>query len=109
MAGFSDGVVRVLVLSLEEMRKTHPPNTEFINIIQVIKAHDEPITAISLNDKGNLLVTGSEEATIFVFRIKRELSKKYVYLEPIGFVPVPSSVTFLNWKPLEVRILCLVQ
>ena len=102
VAGFGDGMIRVLVLSLKETKKRHPPRTEFINLIQVMKAHDQAITVMSINEKGNLLVTGSKEARIFVFHIKQELKKKYVCLEPIGFVPVASSVTHLNWKPSEV-------
>ncbi|PSN52091.1 hypothetical protein C0J52_03894 [Blattella germanica] len=99
VAAFNDGCIRVLVISIAESKKPHPDGTEFVNLIQIIKAHDKAITIMSMNQKGTVLVTGSEEARIFVFNIKREINKKYIRLDPIGFVPVANSVTFLAWKP----------
>ncbi|XP_069678702.1 cilia- and flagella-associated protein 44 [Periplaneta americana] len=97
IAGFADGLVRVLVVSLEEFKKNPNSNSEFVTIIQVTKPHSKPITAMTMNDKGNLLVTGSEDSTVFAYRIGKGFS--YITLEPIGFVNVPNSVTFLTWKP----------
>jgi WD40 repeat protein len=100
VAAFRDGAVRVVVVSLEE-RKKHPHfKEEFITIIQTTKPHAKPVTAMSINDKGTVLVTGSEDSTIFVYQITD--SYKYISLVPTGFVTVPNTVTFLSWKPCTV-------
>lgn len=103
VAGFSDGIVRVVVVSLEEMKKEPRSKEEFITLIQATKPHSKPITAMSMNDKGNLLVTGSEDHTVFVYQIAQ--SSKYISLVPIGYVTVPNMVTFLSWKPHAVGII----
>ncbi|KAJ9600982.1 hypothetical protein L9F63_000820, partial [Diploptera punctata] len=105
LAGFSDGILRVLVLSLKEIKRRIFSSTHFINVIQAIKVHDKAITAMSINNSKNLLVTGSKEARIFVFHFKKEFNRKHISLVPIGFVPVASGVTFLNWKPSEDKTL----
>jgi WD40 repeat protein len=97
VAGFSDGMVRVVVVSLEEKKKDPSSKEEFITLIQITKPHTKPVTAMSINDKGTLLVTGSEDSTVFVYQIAQ--SSKYISLVPIGFVAVPNMVTFLSWKP----------
>jgi len=97
VAAFRDGVVRVVVVSLQEMKEDTNSTEEFITIIQTSKPHVKPITAMSMNDKGTVLVTGSEDSTIFVYQITE--SHKYVSLVPIGFVTMPNMVTFLSWKP----------
>jgi WD40 repeat protein len=103
VAGFSDGVVRVVVVSLEEMMNEQSYKEEFITLIQVTKPHSKPITAMSMNDKGNMLVTGSEDCTVFVYLITQ--SSKYISLLPIGFVTMPNMVTYLSWKPHAVSII----
>lgn len=100
VAAFRDGLLRVVLVSLEEMKKDPNSKEEFITVIQTSKPHTKPVTAMSMNDKGTLLVTGSEDSTIFVYHITD--SYKYVSLVPIGFVTVPNVVTFLSWKPYTV-------
>lgn len=100
VAAFRDGFVRVVVVSLHEMKKDPNSKEEFITIIQTLKPHVKPVTAMSMNDKGTVLVTGSEDSTIFVYQITD--SHKYVSLVPIGFVTMPNMVTFLSWKPYMV-------
>ncbi|KDR19694.1 WD repeat-containing protein 52 [Zootermopsis nevadensis] len=97
IAGFSDGVVRVTVVSLQEKMKNTSSGEELITLIQTTKPHTKPVTALSINNKGTILLTGSEDSTVFVYQIAQ--SAKYISLVPIGFVIVPSAVTFLNWKP----------
>jgi WD40 repeat protein len=103
VAGFSDGVVRVVVVSLEEMKNEPRSKEEFITLIQATKPHSKPITAMSMNGGGNVLVTGSEDCTVFVYQIAQ--SSKYLSLVPIGFVSMPNMVTFLSWKPHAVCII----
>jgi WD40 repeat protein len=100
VAGFSDGVVRVVVVSLQERWKDTSSKEEFITLIQTTKPHTKPVTAMSINNKGTILVTGSEDSTVFVYQISQ--CTKYISLVPIGFVIVPSTVTFLTWKPYTV-------
>jgi len=45
----------------------------------------------------SLLVTGSEDSTIFSFAIT--VTETYPVIVPIGFIRVPSGVTYLTWKP----------
>jgi WD40 repeat protein len=103
VAGFSDGVVRVVVVSLEEMKNEQSSKEECITLIQATKPHSKPITAMSMNDEGNMLVTGSEDCTVFVYQITQ--SSKYISLLPIGFMTTPNVVTFLSWKPHAVSII----
>lgn len=103
VAGFSDGVVRVVVVSLEGMKTEPSSKEEFITLIQATKPHSKAITAMSMNDEGNVLVTGSEDCTVFVYQIVQ--SSRYISLVPIGFVTMPNVVTFLSWKPRAVGII----
>jgi WD40 repeat protein len=103
VAAFSDGIVRVVVVSLEEMKKEPSSKEGFITLIQTTKPHSKPITAMSMNDEGTVLVTGSEDCTVFAYQIAQD--SKYISLVPIGFVTVPNMVTFLSWKPHAVGII----
>lgn len=51
-------------------------------------------------DLNSLLVTGSRDATLFVFQIK--IFDKYPNLIPIGFIKLPSGATCMTWKPQAV-------
>jgi WD40 repeat protein len=103
VAGFRDGVIRVVVVSLEKMKNDPSSKEEFITLIQTTKPHSKPITAMSMNDEGSVLVTGSEDCTVFVYQIAQ--SSKYISLLAIGFVTMPSVVTFFSWKPHSVSII----
>lgn len=87
--GFADGVIRVVAFDLEQT-----------NLIQAIKAHKSEISRMSINNGKSLLISGSVDRTIFIFRILKELPN--ITLEPIGFISTPSSVTAFNWKPQSV-------
>ncbi|CAG2058060.1 unnamed protein product [Timema podura] len=97
IAGFADGVIRVLVASLMEREKFDDAGMDYVSIIQVTKPHTKPITALSINPRGSILVCGSEDNTVFVYQILPKY--EYVSLYPVGFVNVPSPVTHFNWKP----------
>nr|CAD7399612.1 unnamed protein product [Timema cristinae] len=97
IAGFADGVIRVLVASLMEREKFDDARMDYVSIIQVTKPHTKPITALSINPRGSIVVCGSEDNTIFVYQILPK--HEYVSLFPVGFVNVPSPVTHFNWKP----------
>ena len=89
--GFGNGVVRIVALSL---------NTKVggsVNLLQVWKPHCLAITKMSINDRETVLVTGSEDNTIFLHQVSKQ--KPFVIFNPIGFVDVPSAATAFTWKP----------
>lgn len=47
-----------------------------------------------------MLVTGSDDATIFIFNI--HTINNYPTIIPIGYVKLPSSITCMAWNPQEV-------
>lgn len=91
--GFTDGVVRIV---------TFNPNlqsSDQFQLIQAVKCHCKPITKISINPKGSILVSASEDSTIFIHRLVRK--DDLLNLQPIGFVKVPSPITCINWNPTK--------
>ncbi|XP_035792074.1 cilia- and flagella-associated protein 44-like [Anopheles albimanus] len=93
--GFSDGFLRAVAVNLHDGHLAYPENR--VNLIQLLKPHSQPVTALSLNGRETILVSGSEDKTIFVHRCVR--SDPHVVLEPIGLVYTPSVVTSISWKP----------
>lgn len=84
--GFADGVLRVVSFDDKNLE---------IQFIQVIKCHCDSITKISMNPKNTIIVSASEDLTIFVHQIAR--SKPFLTLLPIGFIRVDSAVSCINW------------
>ncbi|KAG8249963.1 cilium-dependent cell motility [Homalodisca vitripennis] len=105
VGGFADGMVRMFVVSLREFQRARhsssscDPQLEFINMIQKVKAHNAPVTVVSLNPRGSILVSGSEDRTFFIYQIlpKRE----YIILIPIGFVELLAPISYITWRPHE--------
>lgn len=89
--GFDDGNVRVIVLDIDE-----DDQKASLTLIQITKPHNRPLTALSINKKGNVLVTGGEDKTIFVFCLTNE-KNSFACLIPIGYIFVPEMVTCLTW------------
>ncbi|XP_056639556.1 cilia- and flagella-associated protein 44 isoform X1 [Diorhabda sublineata] len=92
LAGFCDGQIRVCVLNLKNEKNIT------LTVTQVIKPHNKPITSLVMNSKSNVVVSGGEDMTIFVFSVNT-INEMSNFLVPIGFVPTPDSVTYLTWKP----------
>lgn len=69
--------------------------------MQAVKPHAKPITKVSCNPRGTILVTGSEDKTIFIFQIVG--NGQLVQLEPIGYIELGSAITYITWKPNYVR------
>ncbi|XP_055624931.1 cilia- and flagella-associated protein 44 isoform X2 [Toxorhynchites rutilus septentrionalis] len=92
--GFEDGIIRIIAINL---KSTKPEN--FVNIIQILKSHSEAITTLSINDDQTILVSGSEDKSIFVHHLIR--GAPHVTIEPIGLVYTPSAVSTISWKPNE--------
>uniref|UniRef100_A0A6P7FPY4 Cilia- and flagella-associated protein 44-like n=1 Tax=Diabrotica virgifera virgifera TaxID=50390 RepID=A0A6P7FPY4_DIAVI len=92
LAGFCDGQVRVCVVNLRNEENI------ILTTTQVIKPHNKPLTAIQINSRASIVVTGAEDSTIFVFSVNT-LQNMEEFLIPIGFIPAPDSVTCLTWHP----------
>lgn len=71
-------------------------NEKFI-LLQTWKPHASSVTAMSINERETILVSGSMERTIFIHQIMPQ--EPYVKFVPIGFVETPSAPTAFNWKP----------
>ncbi|KAG7187868.1 hypothetical protein KM043_013850, partial [Ampulex compressa] len=88
VCAFSSGVLRTVMISLEEKE---------LKLLQAIKPHTEPIITLSLSPKCDLLVTGSTDCTVFMFKVCSD--DDYVVLLPIGYMRMPSAPCCLTWKP----------
>lgn len=89
--GFSDGVVRVITFNHKVQ------SNERFQLVQVVKCHCQPITKVSINPKGSIFVSASEDSTIFVHQLVK--NDGLISLLPIGFIKVPSPVTCITWNP----------
>ncbi|CAG9858658.1 unnamed protein product [Phyllotreta striolata] len=100
IGGFADGQVRVVCLYIPNLSKGGNENDISITLTQVIKTHTKPVTAVTINATGNIVVSGSDDATIFIYKVNnKELNN---FLIPIGFLPAPDSITYMTWNPKEV-------
>lgn len=97
--GFSDGVIRIVAFDYKSC------GDDRLQLIRVVKCHHMPITKISVNPKGSLLVSGSEDGTLFVHQILK--TSQLLNLSPIGFICVPSPVTCINWNPSKLSTVIL--
>ncbi|KAK7105366.1 cilia- and flagella-associated protein 44-like [Littorina saxatilis] len=93
VAGFQDGVVRVLCVTKtpESSRKRNKNECEVL-LKQAFKPHSQAVTAMAYDGKGQILATGSKDGTVFFMNV----GDPY---EPIGFTPVPAPVLHLVWTP----------
>ncbi|KAJ8984435.1 hypothetical protein NQ317_012498 [Molorchus minor] len=94
LAGFDDGQVRVVLINLSEEENIK------MTITQAIKPHNRPVTAMSVNPTGTILVTGGQDKTIFIFKLDiDEYSDDF--LVPIGYIDSPDIVTCITWHFLK--------
>ncbi|XP_076234530.1 cilia- and flagella-associated protein 44 isoform X2 [Calliopsis andreniformis] len=99
VCAFETGIIRMITVAVKTASAENNIDKDYTRLIQVLKPHTMPITVMSLNVSHRLLVTGSNDATIFTFHI--ESSDTYPKIIPIGYVKVPSSVTCMTWNPQE--------
>ncbi|XP_055535978.1 cilia- and flagella-associated protein 44 isoform X2 [Wyeomyia smithii] len=90
--GFEDGCIRIIAVNLSESKSESP-----VNLIQIIKSHSKEITALTINHRETVLVSGSKDNSIFVHQTVRKFPN--VTIDPIGLVYTPSPVYTINWKP----------
>ncbi|XP_074157296.1 LOW QUALITY PROTEIN: cilia- and flagella-associated protein 44 [Sminthopsis crassicaudata] len=96
IAGFEDGVIRLLELfdpsepiifaGRKQVKRAQ------LRLRQALKPHTEAVTALSYEQNGEVLATGSKDKTVFFFAVGSEY-------EPIGYINVPGPVTKLTWTP----------
>merc|ERR1712150_45336 len=95
LAGFDDGVVRILTFQKKEETDVHgrkKSDSSELALTQAFKPHNGRVTAMAIDSKGEILATGGDDNTVFFLSI----GKNY---EPIGFIKTPSAVTHLEWTP----------
>lgn len=80
VTGFSDGVLRILSHSNQKLE-----------VVEAFKPHAMSICDVVIG--GDLLLTASEDATIFLFRIRKGFE-----LSAIGFCELESSPSCLCWN-----------
>ncbi|XP_011500262.1 PREDICTED: uncharacterized protein LOC105364098 [Ceratosolen solmsi marchali] len=94
ICAFNSGVIRIFNLALFDFENNDAAN---VKLIQALKPHTMKITCMSINPNNKLLATAGEDNIVFVFNIKVEESRPN--LIPIGYIEIPSHVTFMTWKP----------
>ncbi|EFN70133.1 WD repeat-containing protein 52 [Camponotus floridanus] len=94
---FKSGVIRIITVAVSAANAVNNIHGDYIRLIQIVKPHKMAITVMSLNPSCSLLITGSEDSTVFNFTII--VTNTYPVIMPIGFIKVPSGVTCLAWKP----------
>ena len=103
VAGFSDGIIRLLHISNEDGQS--PGSIGLVEeecsfvLKQVLKPHSKPVTAILLGEtRDNLnLVTGADDS-IFFMKKGEETAGEESFV-PLGFMSVDSPVVTLAWAP----------
>ena len=61
LTGFADGVVRLLALNKVDPSQLRSKKSKLkyeLNLEQVFKPHTKPVTAITIDDQGEILATG---------------------------------------------------
>ncbi|XP_048588414.1 cilia- and flagella-associated protein 44-like isoform X2 [Nematostella vectensis] len=94
LAGFNDGVVRLLTLNKvdpSQVRSKKSKSNYKLSLTQVFKPHTKPVTVMTIDKEGELLATGSNDCTVFFFSI----GETY---KPIGFVETASPVKSIEWS-----------
>ncbi|XP_033126041.1 cilia- and flagella-associated protein 44-like [Anneissia japonica] len=98
LAGFEDGVVRVLTVSKRDPKNLTPVKWQSqatdaqLLLKQAFKPQSSKVTSMAIDSKGEFLCTGGADSTVFFMTIGD------VY-KPIGFVDVPGPVTHMTWSP----------
>ncbi|XP_075252601.1 cilia- and flagella-associated protein 44-like isoform X3 [Convolutriloba macropyga] len=93
IAGFGDGVLRVMKITKRELdlsRRSKMGSASF-TLTQVLKPHNANVTALEFNPDYTYLVSGSSDKTIFFFSVGDEFK-----LNPIGYISISCAVQQLQ-------------
>ncbi|KAL2740588.1 cilia- and flagella-associated protein 44 isoform X4 [Vespula squamosa] len=106
ICAFDSGVIRMVIVAVLTANEHNNIKENFTKLVQVLKPHSQAINVMSINPSYrnntdvycfSLLVTGSDDSTIFVFNIYT--TSTYPTLQPIGYIKMPSGITCMMWKP----------
>ncbi|XP_046813292.1 cilia- and flagella-associated protein 44 isoform X1 [Vespa crabro] len=97
ICAFDSGVIRMVIVAVLTANEHNNIKENFTKLVQVLKPHSQSINVMSVNPSYSLLVTGSDDSTIFVFNICT--TSTYPTLQPIGYIKMPSGITCMMWKP----------
>jgi WD40 repeat protein len=84
VAGFADGVVRVLA----RVDDPHPS----MALMAVVKPHTQAVTAIAFSPDASLVATAGADQTVFYFSYAGGV------LAPIGFITLPHAITTMAFS-----------
>jgi WD40 repeat protein len=98
LTGFVDGVIRFV--SVPSM------------VLQfVYKPHQKRVTTFAFSKNGDIFATGSEDHTVFVFKIYKEkqsvdgillpFNRSSVSITPLGFIKLESKVKYISFSESE--------
>ncbi|XP_068733143.1 cilia- and flagella-associated protein 44-like isoform X1 [Montipora capricornis] len=93
LAGFDDGVVRLLALNKVDPSQLRTKKTKLkheLNLEHVFKPHTKSVNVLTIDQQGELLATGSDDCTVFFFTVGE------IY-KPIGFIETAAPVVSLEW------------
>ncbi|XP_059046371.1 cilia- and flagella-associated protein 44 isoform X2 [Achroia grisella] len=121
LVGFSDGIMRTLLLHPERLQsqtnminiRVHSAlsihsgdslHADAIDMISLLKPHSKPLTQITINEQRTLLVTCGEDTTIFLYKLEAGTPFS---LHRLGFIETPNNIAYMTWKPGEETVLLL--
>ncbi|KAL2733263.1 cilia- and flagella-associated protein 44 isoform X1 [Vespula maculifrons] len=98
ICAFDSGVIRMVIVAVLTANERNNIKENFTRLVQVLKPHSQSINRNNADAYCfSLLVTGSDDSTIFVFNIST--TSTYPTLQPIGYIKMPSGITCMTWKP----------
>ncbi|KAL5020106.1 hypothetical protein ScPMuIL_002998 [Solemya velum] len=98
IAGFEDGVVRVITVTKIPDRASGRRGKQDceVTLEQAFKPHSKKVASLDIDSKGEILASGSEDCTVFFMSIGKEY-------KPIGFIETPKQVLKLQWTPAKFK------
>lgn len=103
--GFSDGLIRILLMDLTKRQWVRT---------NVFKAHRERVTCLAFAPTGTLFASASDDGTFFVFRVvanakTTKFSKYPPEYEPLGFQRTGGAVRAMHWRDDAGAVLVTLQ
>ncbi|XP_033641081.1 cilia- and flagella-associated protein 44-like isoform X3 [Asterias rubens] len=95
LAGFADGVVRVLTIKrrdTQDVKRAAHQQPASLTLKQAFKPHTKTVTAMAIDSKGEILTTAGSDNTLFFMNVGDTFT-------PIGFIDTPGPVTHITWSP----------
>lgn len=100
VGGFEDGIMRHLFLDLSD------PEKPAIHLVRAIKAHTAPITCLTVNRVSTLLITGSADKSMFIYKLS-STPDKFIDMFPLGFIQFNAIPNCFYWHTEEPNIVLI--